>query len=170
MRFVSPDGEVARIWLRKAPLPLPPKSAPPEKNVFFGALPPGALVGLVEWRRAWSDFRGQMVPPGLYTLRYAVQPILKDHAGVSRTRDFLLLSAADSDRGGLDAMDPAALIPQSRSVAGRHPAVLALVPAPAAGPQPAIARDESGATLLVVALQGVRLGLVLVGRGGSGDF
>jgi len=33
-----------------------------------------------------------------------------------------------------------------------------------------IATDESGATLLVVALQDISLGLVLVGRGGSGDF
>jgi hypothetical protein len=101
----------------------PPRA---EDGVSFPWLEPGTLLGLLHAPRGARDARGEEVPAGRYTLRYAVQPRLKDHVEVSAYRDFALLVPARRDRGGsLDASEAAAL---ARPAAGRHPYVLALSP------------------------------------------
>lgn len=76
---------------------------------------------------AWSDFRGQTIVAGRYSLRYALQPRLKEHVGVDQIRDFALLVAPETEiASGEGATE--AWIAASRRVSGtRHPAVLALV-------------------------------------------
>ncbi|MBM3999211.1 MAG: hypothetical protein FJ297_06670 [Planctomycetes bacterium] len=59
---------------------------------------PGQLVGVVRFARKSSDFRDQDIAAGVYTLRYAHQPIDGSHVGTSPTRDFLLLLPAANDR------------------------------------------------------------------------
>jgi hypothetical protein len=45
----------------------------------------------VHFLHAAADFRGQQVPVGFYTLRYALIPDDGNHLGVSPNPDFLLL-------------------------------------------------------------------------------
>src|SRR5262245_14902975 len=52
---------------------------------------PGQLIGVVRYPRKGSDFRDQPIADGVYTLRYAQQPVDGAHVGTSPTRDFLLL-------------------------------------------------------------------------------
>ena len=54
----------------------------------------GSVVGgNARDRRLSSDIRGKVVKPGVYTLRYALQPQNGDHLGAAPNREFLLLVA-----------------------------------------------------------------------------
>jgi hypothetical protein len=153
--------EGGAVWLTLWPvasLPPPPRDPPPPR--VLARLPAGALIGALSVARPWLDYRDQQVPPGAYTLRYAVQPLLKEHAGVSPYRDFLLLVAAGDDDG--QARSDEAWIDLSRKVTGTgHPAVLALLPIVA--PSPRLIESGDGQLLLTVA--GLPRGLALVVKG-----
>ena len=87
---------------------------------------PGQLIGVVQLKRRGSDFRNQSISRGVYTLRYALQPIDGNHTGTSPTRDFLLMLAADQDRSAAP-MEETPLNEASAAVAGSsHPAMLCL--------------------------------------------
>jgi hypothetical protein len=125
----------------------------------FAAIGPGSLAGVLVLERPWRDYRDLEVPAGVYTLRYAVRPILKDHAGVSPYRDFLLLVPAALDDGR--ERDADAWRSASRGLTSpTHPAVLALVPTPPA----AAARLTHEGDALVLAPPGRPFALVLVGH------
>ena len=50
-----------------------------------------------DWVPNWSDIRGYTVRPGVYTLRFALQPQNGDHMGISPNREFLLPAPAADD-------------------------------------------------------------------------
>ena len=87
---------------------------------------PGQLIGALRFRRRGSDFRDQDISRGVYTLRYALQPIDGNHEGTSPTRDFLVLVRASDDQT-VDAMPVEQLMEASAAAAGSsHPAMLCL--------------------------------------------
>jgi hypothetical protein len=87
---------------------------------------PGQLMGVVRFARKGSDYRDQDIESGVYTLRYAQQPVDGSHVGTSLTRDFLLLLRAESDESA-DVLDYGALAKQSAEAAGSsHPALLSM--------------------------------------------
>jgi len=105
---------------------------------------PGALMGVLRFRHRGHDFRDQQIGRGVYTLRYAQQPVDGNHEGTSPTRDFLLIVRADADRSA-DPMDEKALSKASAAAADSdHPAMLCLQPAegPAGSAGPTIRHDE----------------------------
>jgi hypothetical protein len=53
---------------------------------------------VIELATPWSDDKGQPVAAGLYTLRDAAQPLMKEHRGVSEFRDVLLLAPLPESR------------------------------------------------------------------------
>jgi hypothetical protein len=57
----------------------------------------GQLIGVVRFERRAEDFRAQRIEAGVYTLRYAQQPVDGSHVGTSPTRDFLLMLPAKAD-------------------------------------------------------------------------
>lgn len=86
----------------------------------------GQMLGVIRYSRSGSDFRDQDIEAGVYTLRYAHQPVDGAHVGTSPTRDFLMLLDAKRDKtlkpAGRDEMNE-----QSAEVAGSsHPAILSL--------------------------------------------
>ncbi len=86
----------------------------------------GQLVGVVRFKSKGADFRGQEIPAGVYTVRYAQQPVDGNHVGTSNTLDFLLLLPAGDDKN-VEPMDAKALFKTSAKVAGTsHPAMLTL--------------------------------------------
>ena len=87
---------------------------------------PGQLIGVVRFHRRGAGFRDQDIDKGVYTLRYAQQPVDGAHVGTSLTRDFLLLVSAESDKNPkVMRYDP--LTEASAEVAGSsHPAMLAM--------------------------------------------
>lgn len=96
-------------------------------NTVIYPLQMGELLGVVRYARKGGDFRGQEIPKGLYTLRYALQPQDGNHIGTSDTRDFVLVLPAADDASPA-AMDKDDLFKQSTKTAGgTHPAMLCLL-------------------------------------------
>jgi len=173
LRVSGPQGTVCEIWLRKAV----PASATPsgELGVAYGQLSDGTLVGAIRFPAAAKDYRQQQIKPGVYTLRYALQPVDGNHQGVSPYRDYLLLApaAADTSIAPLNDKDLYAL---SRRASGTgHPSVWSLVAADAAPPAlPGIAhRDDDDLWVIYFQAQvqpgggapsPVKMGLVIVGH------
>ena len=88
----------------------------------------GTLVGAIRVAGPFKDIRGKVVAPGVYTLRYGLQPQNGDHLGISPYRDFLLLSPAGVDKDprvlGFDGV-----VGLSKQVIGTsHPASLSIDP------------------------------------------
>ena len=88
----------------------------------------GTLVGAMRVTGAFKEIRGKVVAPGVYTLRFGLQPQNGDHLGISTFREFLVLSpaAVDTDPKVLGFDGVVAL---SKQVIGTsHPANLSLDP------------------------------------------
>ncbi len=118
------DGSrvVCEIWLLKS---WELASFSPEGDLLY-PFTPGQLIGLVRLPRKTGDFRDQGVAKGLYTLRYALQPVDGAHVGTSPTRDFLLMANAEIDTSP-EVKDIEALTKASAEAAGTaHPTLLAL--------------------------------------------
>lgn len=141
-RVTDPGGKsLVDIWLRErtpaAAMPSGPKGA-----VLYPILAEGELIGAVRFAAEGHDYRDQTIAPGVYTLRYGLQPVNGDHLGVSVNRDYVLLVPAASDTGVAD-LPPKKLGVQSAEAAGTtHPAVLLLLAPPAKPPDgPSMVND-----------------------------
>ena len=88
----SGDAQLDLWWVKAIALTKAPEGAP-----AWGDVGDGTLVGAIRVGAQWSDVRGYIVRPGVYTLRYARQPANGDHLGVSPNREFLLMSPAAVD-------------------------------------------------------------------------
>ena len=173
LRVSGPQGALCEIWLRKSVV----ASATPsqELGIAFPKIPDGSLFGAVRLTAAVKDYRGQEIKPGVYTLRYALQPVDGNHQGVSAYRDFLLLVPAAADTG----VAPIAfkeLSALSRKASGTgHPAIWSLLPADSAPATLPGAKHVDDGDLWVVffaipigpeggAAASATMGLVVVGR------
>jgi hypothetical protein len=111
------------IWLRKE-LTVSANFKPTTEILY--PFQPGQFIGVARFARKSSDFRDQDIQPGVYTIRYAQQPVDGAHVGTSPTRDFLLLSQSTKDLSP-KLVDYKPLTKQSAEAAGSsHPALLAM--------------------------------------------
>lgn len=123
-KVVGADGAVwMELWFRKSAVE---GQSPGELDVSWADVPHGTLVGAIRFSAEGEGRRGQKVEPGVYTLRFSFFPVDGAHQGIEPSRDFLILSKAESDQ------DPAAmpsfdeLMDMSREVSGTsHPVSLA---------------------------------------------
>jgi hypothetical protein len=129
-RVTLDDGSVAcEIWLRKS---VPAQAKKDVAGALYSQLSESTLVGVISFPQATTDYRGQPVKPGTYTLRYELIPNDGNHLGVAPNRDFLLLvpAATDADPNAVYKFEE--LVNLSRKATGtRHPAPLSLVQAEA---------------------------------------
>ena len=123
IRVVRGSSTLCDIWLRKELAGM--ADFKPTAEVLYPFLP-GQLIGVARFARKSSDFRDQDIQPGVYTLRYAQQPVDGAHVGTSPTRDFLLLSHAKKDQTTA-TLEYKPLTKQSAEAAGSsHPALLSM--------------------------------------------
>lgn len=117
------------IWLRAS---FPPQAPSKEENVTLPNIAVGTLLGVIRFDGNGRDRRGQIIRPGVYTLRYGIMPANEAHQGAAPQRDFLLLIPAAEDRD-IDAIPNFdQLVALSRKASGSaHPAVLSVWRAPA---------------------------------------
>ena len=154
----------AELWFRKD-LPAQPKKETPD--VIFDRLSESVLVGVLHFPQGSSDYRGQAVPAGYYTLRYELIPSDGNHLGVAPSRDFLLLVPASVDPGPDKALKFQELVALSRQASrSKHPTPLSLVPAE--GAAPSVSKDDQDHIIFSTAIKlaggdNLPIGLVVKG-------
>ena len=124
----------------------------------------GTLVGAMRVAGEFKEIRGKAVKPGVYTLRYGLQPQNGDHLGISMFREFLLLSPAAIDTDpkvlGFDGV-----VALSKEVIGTaHPASLSLdPPEDAPGAVLSTYKNEHGHEGVVLQIGSLKFGLIVSG-------
>lgn len=150
-RLMLDDSKPAcELWLRKS---IPAQTKRDAEGVAYPQLAESTLIGVVHFFQAAADFRGQQIPPGFYTLRYALMPDDGNHLGVSPNRDFLLLIPAPSDSDPSAAFKFQELITMSaKTVGAKHPSALSLPSAdkPALG---IVSKDDQDHWIFAAALK-----------------
>ena len=129
---------VCEIWLA-GQLAVNPDFEPTLTIIY--PLESGSLAGALHFPRKGSDFRGQEIPSGVYTLRYGNQPEDGNHIGTFETRDFLLMlpAAADRDPKTLEGDDFFGT--SAEAAESTHPAIIPLLK-PGGGDAPAVHHIE----------------------------
>jgi hypothetical protein len=151
-----------------------PRAAAASSGQILYPFLPGQLIGLVRFGRKAAEFRDGDIPAGVYTLRYAHQPIDGNHEGTFPTRDFLLLVSVEQDTTpGL--IDVGRLTELSSQVLGSaHPAILCLLAAQTEPGSVATVRHDEEQDWWIVELSGtvvsagqpqpLRLAIVVAGH------
>jgi hypothetical protein len=165
-RVTLDDGSVAcEIWLRKS---VPAQAKKDVAGALYSQLSESTLVGVISFPQATTDYRGQPVRPGAYTLRYELIPNDGNHLGVAPNRDFLLLVPAASDADPNAVYKFEELVNLSRKATGtRHPAPLSLVQAEA-GTAAAVSKNNEEHWIFSAGMKlasGVDLPFALVVKG-----
>jgi hypothetical protein len=144
------DGTIAcEIWLRSA-APAGKTEAP---GAVYKTLSESSLIGVITFPKATSDFRGQSVKPGAYTLRYALHPSDGNHLGISPLRDFLVMIPISVDQNADAQYKFEELVKMSAKASGtNHPAVISLV-LPEARPAPGLVENEHGHLVFVTRIK-----------------
>lgn len=160
-KIIDPSGKtLSEIWL-VATAPNGPKSG--EENVTLPNMPHGSLIGVIRFPAQYNDRRGQVVKPGIYTLRYSMFPISGDHQGIAPQRDFAVLTRIADDTDPKAAPKYDALMDWSRKASGTpHPLVMSIWKAD----DPKDDFSASGETdwVLQRKLGDVELAIVVVGK------
>jgi len=148
-RVLGDKGAVCEVWVGKAAA----QSTGGNPDAVYTSLGVGTLVGVLHFPAAGSDFRGQTIKPGYYTLRYALLPQDGNHMGVNPYRDFLLLSPVAADTQLDKPLQPTDLYKLSRQASGtNHPAVMSLIPAAQGANLPSLGQDDQGRSVLQIRL------------------
>ncbi len=172
VRLVDGQGAaVCELWLRKS---IPTRQdAAGSGEVLYKGLTTGTFVGVLEFPKGGSDFRGQSIKSGFYTARYALIPQDGNHMGVSPYRDFLLLGPVAQDKEIDKQLSFEEVVKLGRQASGTgHPAVLSLGPPAGANSFPTAFKDDQGHWLVIVKASGKSaegnqefpLAIVLVGK------
>lgn len=165
-RVALPDGSViCDVWFRAG---VPAQSGHNVEGANYPELSPSEFIGIITFPKQVSDFRGQPIKPGSYTLRYELLPNDGNHMGVSPNRDFLLLSPATEDTDVAAQLNFDQLVALSAKSAGTaHPAAFSMVQ-PDGDTFPAIYKNEDGYYVFVLKMKtstgDLPVGLVVKGQ------
>jgi len=156
------------VWVRKEITNLGKPASPEAK---YPALHLGELLGVMKFAAPGSDYRGQAIKPGVYTLRYCL--ILQDgnHLGAAPILDFVLLVPAAEDTKDVDAvMSTEEVVALSRKASGtNHPAVINLASPPEGVSSATLEKDDLDHWVLKVKSQSkpaanLPISIIVVGR------
>jgi hypothetical protein len=159
-RVVGPKGSWCEVWFRNS-IPVGPK--PGDSSISL-AMAQGTLIGILRFPAQGADRRGQVIQPGVYTLRYSNYPVDGAHQGVAPQRDFALLTpiADDLDPNALPNFD--ALVQMSgRASSTPHPAVLSLE-TPADAKLPSLTKEGDHDWVLNVKVGDLQIAIIVAGK------
>jgi len=118
----SGGATYAELWFRNSSVDGPVTG---ELEVSWNTVAHGTLIGAIRYPGKGEDRRGQVIQPGVYTLRFSFYPMNGAHQGLEPSRDFLILSPAAIDRDPTATPKFAELMQMSRHASHtQHPAVL----------------------------------------------
>ncbi len=161
-RVTLDDGWIAEFWFARQ-LKTEKKDVP---GALYPELTNAEFVGVVRFPQGFSDYRGQSLPAGIYTLRYQLLPQDGNHMGVAPNPDFLLASpAADDARPEQSYVYRKLVALSAKSTGTGHPAVIALE---SAGQPGTVTKAENGTVVFsadvpVAAGASEKLGIVIKG-------
>ena len=172
-RIAGDSGPLCSVWFAKE---VPMKANfKPTLNVKY-PFTSGELIGVlqVQAKSKFTDFRGQEVKSGVYTLRYGQQPEDGNHVGTSDLADFLLAipAALDSDTKPIAAFNDLAKR-SAKSAGATHPAIFSLLPADKPADKPTLTHDkDKNLVMLTTALTAkggskIALRMVVIGKSGE---
>ena len=128
----------------------------------------GTLVGAVQLPAVFKDIRGRNIKPGVYLLRFALQPQNGDHLGVSPYREFLLATPAAEDMNPAPLGHDPAVELAAKTINISHPAIFSIDPPSASQAPLTVVETPDGYTAVVFEVptaQGpLKFGLVLIGH------
>lgn len=166
-RVTLDGGWTAEFWFAKQ-LKTAAKDVP---GALYPELANGEFVGVVTLPKGTTDFRGQAIPAGVYSLRYQLLPQDGNHLGVAPNPDFLLAIPVASDPDPQQAYLYKKLVGLSaKTTGGNHPAVIAL---DTAGEANSVVGDNQGTVVFTVAVpssgdvRSEKLGIVVKGTAGQ---
>lgn len=143
-RVTLDGGWTADFWFAKQLK----ATAKDVSGALYPDLANAEFVGVVNLPKGMTDFRGQAIPAGAYTLRYQLLPQDGNHMGVAPNPDFLLAIPAGSDPNPEQSYLYKKLVALSAKTTGtNHPAVIAL---DAAGDPGGVAVDAQGTAVFSV--------------------
>ena len=163
-RVTLDDGWTAEFWFIKQ-LKMTSHDVP---GALYPGLTDGELVVVVNFPQGFSDYRGQNIAAGIYTLRYQLLPQDGNHMGVAPNPDFLLAIPAAADSRPEQSYVFRKLVALSaKSTGGSHPAVVAME---SAGDSPAVAKTDHGTVVVSLSVttgSGAteKIGIVIKGSG-----
>jgi hypothetical protein len=164
----APAGLLCEIWLRKE---VPVAASPSQElGVTFGQIAEGTLLGVMRIAVATTDYRNQKIKPGLYTLRYADNPVDGNHQGVAPQRDFALISPVTEDPDPASITRDETIKRSAKTTGTKHPSVWSLWPGDDSATAPALRfQDDSQIWLLNFRLPlaggtKVSMGMVVAGH------
>jgi len=160
-RVNGASGAWCEVWLAKS---LPVGAKPDDAAISFG-IAQGTLIGVIRFPAKGADRRGQVIPAGVYTLRYSNFPVDGAHSGVAPQRDFALMTplASDPDPAAKPAFDD--LVKMSAKAAGTpHPAVLSMETPPAGAAAPSVAKEGEHDWTLTLKAGDLAFSIIVVGK------
>ena len=110
----------------------------------------GTLVGALRLTSDWTDIRGYTVRPGVYTLRFALQPQNGDHMGISPNREFLLPGPAAADASVEPIGYEGAVVLATKTSRRAHPSAISIDPPASDAGALSTAANDAGHQIVVV--------------------
>src|SRR5437660_3014225 len=121
------DGAYCDIWLRSSVA----AGKTDQPGAVYTSLGESSLIGVITFEKATTDFRGQSIKPGSYTLRYEIHPTDGNHMGISPIRDFLVMLPVAMDPNPDAQFKFEELTKMSTKVTETtHPGILSLIRLP----------------------------------------
>jgi hypothetical protein len=160
-RVSGAGGPWSEVWLAKT---IPVGAKPSDGAISFG-IEQGTLLGILRFPGKGEDRRGQVIPAGVYTLRYSNFPVDGAHSGAAPQRDFALLTplANDPDPAAKPAFDE--LVKMSNKASGTpHPAVLSMETPPAGAAAPSVSKEGEHDWTLTVKSGDLTFSVIVVGK------
>ena len=160
-RVNGASGAWCEVWPAKS---LPVGAKPDDAAISFGVAQ-GTLLGVIRFPGKGADRRGQVIPAGVYSLRYSLFPVDGSHTGVAPQRDFALLTplAADPDPAAKPAFDD--LVKMSGKASGTpHPAVLSLETPPTGATAPSVVKEGEHDWTLTLKAGDLTFSIIVVGK------
>ena len=145
-RVTLDGGWTAEFWFVKQ-LKTARKDVP---GALYPELANSEFVGVVNLPKGMTDFRGQAIPAGAYTLRYQLLPQDGNHMGISPNPDFLLaIPVANDPDPELRYLFKKLVALSAQTTSTHHPAVIAM---DSAGDPGSVLRDAQSVVVFTVAL------------------
>jgi hypothetical protein len=157
----GPSGPWCEVWIAKS---IPVGAKPSDDAITFGVAQ-GTLMGVLRFPGKGADRRGQVIPAGVYTLRYSNFPADGAHQGIAPQRDFVLLTPVSADTDPAAKPDFAALVQMSNKASGTsHPAVLSIESPPSGAAPGTLSKEGEHDWTLTVKAGDLTFSIILVGK------